>query len=66
MHESVEMSGALLYLLTHFIVHFHVEDICYKVESVLVVLHFRVESSQIESVRKVVFVDFAEVFVAAG
>jgi hypothetical protein len=60
------MSGALLYLLAHFIVHFHVKDICDKVESVLVVLHFRVESSQIESVRKVVFVDFAEVFVAAG
>lgn len=63
-HETVEMAGALLNLLPHVVVDFHVKDVCYQIQRILVVLHFGVESSQVESIGQVVFVDFAIVFVA--
>ena len=50
MNEAVKMSCALLNLLPHVVVDFHVEDICYKIECILVVLYFCVEASKIEAV----------------
>ena len=66
MNESVKMTRTLLNLLAHIIVDFHVEDIGHEVKRVLVVLDLRVEAGKVEAVGEVVFVDFAEVFVAAG
>lgn len=51
-------------LLSHIIITVQVKDISDEVESVLIVLYIRVESSQVETVREIVLIDFAEVFVA--
>ena len=59
------MSGRLLYLLPHIFVAIKVEDICDKVKGVLIVLNVGIQSSQIEAVCEVVFVDFAEVLIAS-
>ena len=65
MHQAIEMSCALLYLLAHIVVHLHIEDIRNEVERILIVLDFSVEASQVESISQVVLVDLAEVLVAA-
>jgi hypothetical protein len=64
-HQSVEVASALLDLLPHVVVDFHVEDISHEIEGILVVLHFCVQSSQVEAICEIVLVDFAEVFIAA-
>ena len=66
MHQAIKMPRALLNLLAHIVVDFHIEDIRNQVEGVLVVLHFGIQAGQIEAVGQVVLVDLAEVFVAAG
>lgn len=65
MHESVEVSGTLLNLLTHVVVDLHVKDIGHQIKRVLVVLNFRVEASEVETIGQVVFVDLAIVLIAA-
>lgn len=65
MHQSVEVASALLDLLPHVVVDFHVENVGHEVEGILVVLHFCVQSSQVEAICEVVLIDFAEVFIAA-
>lgn len=64
-HQSVKVASALLNLLPHVVVDFHVENVGHKVEGILVVLHFCVQSSQVEAICEVVLIDFAEVFIAA-
>jgi hypothetical protein len=64
--KTVEVAGGLLDLFAHVVFAVEVEDICDKIEGVLVVLDFGVEASKIEAVSQVFFVDLAEVFVAAG
>lgn len=59
------MPRRLLYLFPHIIVAVKVEDVCYEVEGILVVLDFRVKASEVEAVGEIFFVDFAEVFVAS-
>lgn len=65
MYEAVEVPSALLDLLSHVVVDFHVEDVGHEVERILVVLYFRVKASKVEAVRKVILVDFAEVLISA-
>ena len=65
MHQPVEMACALLDLLPHIVVDFHVEDIRHQVEGILVILHFGVEACKVKSVGEVVLVDFAKVFIAS-
>ena len=60
------MTSRFLDLLAHIIVAVEIEDIRDKIESVLVVLDIGVEAGEVEAVGEVVFVDFAEVFVATG
>lgn len=57
------MPRRLFYLFPHIIVTVEVEDVCYKVERILVVLDFGIETRKIEAIGEVLFVDFAEVFV---
>jgi hypothetical protein len=65
-YEPVEVPRRLLNLLAHLVVAVKVEDIGDEVERVLVVLDFGVEACEVEAVGEVLFVDFAEVFVASG
>jgi hypothetical protein len=65
MHKTIEMSSALLDLLTHVIVDLHVKDIGHEIERILIVLNFRVKASQVETVGQVVFVNFAVVLISA-
>ena len=51
MYEAVEMSCALLNLLAHIVVDFHVENIGYEIKRILVVLYFRIKASEVEAIR---------------
>ena len=66
MNETVEVSGGLLDGLAHVVFAVEVEDIGNEVEGVLIVVDFGVQAGEVEAVGEVLFVDFAEVFVAAG
>ena len=59
------MPSRLLNLLPHIVIAVKVKDISNKIEGVLVVLNIGIESSQVEAVREVVFIDFAEVLIAS-
>jgi hypothetical protein len=63
MHQTIQMPRRLFYLFPHVIVTVEVEDICNKVERILVVLDFGVQTREVEAIGKVFFVDFAEVFI---
>lgn len=65
MYQTVEMSCRLLDRLSHLIVAIKIEHIRNKIQGVLIVLHLSLQTRQIESVGKVVFVDLAEIFVAS-
>ena len=59
------MPGRFLNLFSHIIVTIQVKDIGDEVKSVLIILDIRVESSQVEAVRKIVFVNLAEIFITS-
>lgn len=59
------MSRRVFDLLSHIVIAVEIEDVCYEIECILVILYIRIETSQIEAVGKVVFVYLAEIFVAA-
>jgi hypothetical protein len=65
MDEPVQMPGRFLYRFAHLIVAVEVEHVRNKVEGILVVLHLVVEACQVEAIGQVLFVDLAEVLVAA-
>ncbi len=60
------MSRGLLDCLAHVIFAVEVKDISHEIEGVLVVLDFCVEACEVEAVGEIFFIDFTEVFVAAG
>jgi hypothetical protein len=60
------MAGRLFDCFAHVIFTVEIEDICDKVEGILIVLNFGVEASEIETVCQVLFINFAEVFVSTG
>jgi hypothetical protein len=64
MYQAIQMPCRLLYLFPHVIVTLKVEDICNKVERVLVVLDFGIEAGKVEAIGKILFVDFAKVLVS--
>lgn len=66
MHQPVEMTSRFLYLLAHVIIAIKVEDVGDKVESILVVLDVGVEAGEVEAIGQIVFVNLAEILVAAG
>lgn len=66
MNEAIQVPSTSLDLVPHVVVDFHVKDICDEVECILVVLDFRVESSQIEPISKVVLIHIAEVLVSSS
>ena len=61
--KAIQMPCGLFDLLAHVILTIEVEDIRHKIERILVVLDLGVETSKVETVGKVFFVDFTEVFV---
>ena len=48
------------------LIHFHVEDVCDEIQSILVVVNFGVESREVESICEVILVDLAEVLIATS
>jgi hypothetical protein len=64
-HEAVEVPRRLLDGLAHVVVAVEVEDVGHEVEGILVVLDLGVEAREVEAVGEVLFVDLAEVLVAA-
>lgn len=60
------MSSRLFNLFTHLVLAFELEDIRYEIQGVLVIRNFSVETSKVESIRQVFFIDFAKVFIASG
>ena len=66
MNQTVQMAGRLLDRFAHVIFAIQVKDVCDEVESVLVVLDFGVEASEVESVCEVLFVYFTEVLISTG
>jgi hypothetical protein len=59
------MPRTLFNLFPHLIVAFDIQYVGNKFQSILVVLNLRLQTSEVESVREVVFIDLAKVFVAA-
>ena len=59
------MPCRFLNLFSHIIVTIQVEDISDEVKSVLIILDIRIESSQVEAVREIVFVNLAEIFISS-
>ena len=59
------MSCRFLDLLSHVIITIQVENVSDEVKSVLIVLDICIEASKVEAVGEIVFVDFAEVFIAS-
>lgn len=64
-HQPVQVARRLFNRLAHVVVAVQVEHVRDQVQRVLVVVHFRVQAGQVESVGDVFLVDFAEVFIAA-
>jgi hypothetical protein len=65
MDQAVEMPRRFLDLLPHLIIAVEVENIGNKIERILIVLDFSIQAREIEAVRQVLFVDFAEVLIAS-
>lgn len=59
------MPCRFLDLLSHIVVTIQVKDVSDEVQSVLIILHIRVEPSKVEAVCEIIFVDLAEVFIAS-
>lgn len=59
------MPCRFLNCFSHLIITVQVENICDKIQCILVVLNFGVQARQVESVSKVIFVNLAEVFIAS-
>ena len=59
------MPCRFLNLFSHIIVTVQVKDIGDEIKSVLIILDICIESSKVESVCEVVFVDLAEVLIAS-
>lgn len=66
MHQTVKVPCRLLDGLSHLIIAVEVEDIRNQIEGILVVLNLGVQASQVEPVREIFFIDFAEVLITAG
>jgi len=60
------MTSGFLNLLAHVVIAIKVEDVGDKVESILIVLDIGIEAGEIEAIGQVVFVNLAEILVAAG
>lgn len=65
MDKTVEMSSRFFNLFPHLIVAVQVENIRHQIESILVVLHLSVEASEVETVGKIIFIDFAKILITA-
>jgi hypothetical protein len=59
------MPGRLLNLLSEVIVRIQIENVCHQVQRILIILDLRIQTSQVESVRKIFLVNLAEIFVSS-
>lgn len=63
MNQAIQVSRRFLDCLPHLIIAVEIEDICYKIQCILVVLNLGVQASKVESICQVLFIDFTKVFV---
>lgn len=66
MNQAVQMTGRFLDLLTQVVVCIEIEDVCYKIQCILIVWHLGIQASQVEAISEVFLVYFAEILVASG
>lgn len=59
------MPRRLLYRFPHFIVTIQIKNVRHEVQSILIILNFGIEASKVKTIRKVVLVNLAEIFVAS-
>lgn len=59
------MPGGLFDSFSHLVITIQVEDICNKIQRILIVLNFCVETSKVKSISQVVLVNLAEIFVSS-
>jgi hypothetical protein len=64
--ESIQVPGRLLDRLPHLIIAVEVEDVRDEVQRILVILYFRVQTSQVEPISQIVLINLAEVLIASG
>jgi hypothetical protein len=65
-HEPVQVPRGFLNLVSYIVVAIEFEDVCDEVKGILVVLDFGLEAGEVEAVGEILFIDFAEVLMAAG
>jgi hypothetical protein len=66
MDKAIEMTGRFLDLLPQIIIGVEVEDIGHEIERILIVRDLGVQTSQVEAIRQVIFVDLAEILISSG
>lgn len=66
MNQAVQMTGRFLDLLTQVVVCIEIEDVCYKIQRILIVWHLGIQARQVEAISEVFLVYFAEILVASG
>jgi hypothetical protein len=66
MDKAIEMTGRLFDLLPQIIIGVEVEDIGHEIERILIVRDLGVQTSQVEAIRQVIFVDLTEILISSG
>jgi len=59
------MPCRFLDLFSHVVITVEVEDVCDKVEGILIVLNFRVQTGEVEAIGEIFLVDLTEVFISS-
>jgi hypothetical protein len=60
------MASRLLDLFAQVVIRIKVKHVCYQIQSILVIWYLGVESSKVEAVSQILFVDLAKIFVPTG
>lgn len=58
------MTSRFLDLLAQLVIRVEIEDIGDEVQRILIILHLGIETSQVEAISEIIFVDLTEVFVS--
>lgn len=64
-YKPIEMPRRLFNLFSHVVLTLKIELVSDQVQRVLIILHFRLQASQVEAVRQVFLINLTKVFVAA-
>jgi hypothetical protein len=59
------MPSRLLNLLSEVVVRIQIENVCHQVQRILVILDLRIQTCQVESIRKIFLINLAEIFISS-